>query len=252
MFEQVELVKQNINNIRSFKYLKDSFILVASTSPKQGFLENFSDIYDNYNQISFVQMTWMDGNNDPRMYASNPNQRVSWRQEFLPKRILISMDKCLDLLYTIKSDVVLHLHSDSFWKPTAELQLLKETDWLMNNNGLFVGDLSDEGEDYATKTKTLRQGLHYQPEALLINLRERERLGYKFSKVYDPEGGFQPHNHTCIEAIFGELACFCLNGTNILSYNDIPPPEYYAKVKPRCQRGYHGDWNHLINLPGMQ
>lgn len=252
MFEQSELVRQNIANLRKFSHLGNSLILVVSTSPKEGFLKQFDDLYKNDNNLAFLQMNWMYGNDDPRMYSMNREERIAWRQEFLPKRILTTMDKCLDLLHCIKFDVVMHIHSDSFLKPSAESVFLSEIDWLMRNDGLFAADLSDEGEDFSYKTKSLQPCLHWQPEAMCINLNERERLGYKFSKVYDETSGFIPHNYMSIEAIFGELACYCLNGKNILTYEDIPPDEYCKKVLVRGQRSYHGEYFHLTNFPGMQ
>jgi len=246
-YKQVDLIEKNILNFRNnFSELKYKTIITTSTAPED---PGFGALTNKYDNLVHMQFDAAPGNPDV-IFKSRPQQYPSWRAEFIAPRILLPIQKVLQIASIFKYDSVLHMHSDSFWKPESERQLLNEIDTLLNKNKLFIGDLSAPCEG----CNAIPKGFHFQPEGLLFNVAECHKYGYgiDFWKIWEPESGFISHNWMAIEAFFGQFAHWCLTGKNITAFTDEVDEIYFERVVARCQRDHHGNFAHIYNPPGEQ
>jgi hypothetical protein len=259
-YQQVDKTEQNIKNIReNFDKLKDSLIIVVSTSADEC---GFRDMVQKYDNIAFMHFERAPGNPKNDWYKAHDQEFISWRQKFIPPRVLGSIEVGMSLAYQQGCETVLHIHSDTMCRGSKEDQLLLEIEFVQKNNLLFIGDLSSPCE----AVKALPPMMHWNPEGMLLNLVEcgtydygfeisRETLEYGggFTKLFNgSETKFRSHNYGSIEALFGQYAVYCLTGDNVLSPTDPVPEIYYQKTRARSSRPPHGDFGFLINPGGEQ
>ncbi len=250
-YQQVNLVLRNIKRIR--EEYPDNFnncpIIIVSTS-ETDFFTPYINLYKNVFFIHFDNAPGNDsyvGSYESRILFKN--KEPNWRYEFLPPRILISIQKGLEFATGLTCKYALHLHSDTFWHPKKIINLYREL--IILENYLFIGDLSAPNEISSCKNQVLPPKMHFQPEGLLFNLEKSNEIGFsKFENIWS-DNNFMSHNFGSIEALISQYSIYCLTEKlNIVnSYNDKIPSIYFNVIKIRTIRTYHGKFNSgLVNL----
>lgn len=255
-FEQINLVEENIKRIRTqYKILNNNDIVIVSTSDRD---VGFERLENEYSNVHFIDFPNAPGNkNSSIRNRNNPcGNYISWRHEFLPMRILLSFQKGIQYSWDIGFNKILHLHSDTYFKPEAENKLISYINQL--DYCLMVADTSIEEELNAKILKTLPPTLHLHPEGLLLNLDGCYKCGYGFTfgNIFRKDSNFISHNYSCIAALLSQYLIYCLTGKNITKYDDQLPNEYHKNVYLRENRPYHSGSNGflsgLVNLSGEQ
>jgi hypothetical protein len=251
-YKQIDLVKQNIERIR-FKYqssLKDSPIIVVSTSETP---VGFEELDKQYKNINFIPYPNAPGSIDHKGMPSPDNSKaggyVSWRHEFLPRRILFSIQLAMQVSDFIGVKKIIHLHSDTYIHENYEYKLLNHIKLL--DDYMVLADLALDEE----ASSPLPPLMHWQPEGLMLNLEKCKKCGYgfRFNTLYKGKSWFQTHNWGSLEAILAQAAVKALTGKDILSKNDVIPQEYYDNVYFKDKRTHHGMFpTGLVNIPGGQ
>lgn len=248
-YENTKQVLDNIRHIRNFKELKDSPICVVSTTDKDNIEKEFVNLsYAELVQPLIINI-WKTapGNKDGIKISKIENlNTISWRHKFLPSRILLSMERGINLLRNYKVKYVLHIHSDTFIKNSQ--WIIEETRWL-SRGVLGFGDLClEDNGDYAP------YGVHFHPESLTFNIDECSKLGIlEFSNIfYDFTHQFKHYNFFSIESLMGCWINYCISKNCIMGPQDNCSSEFYDKFWVRCKRPYHGDFEHILNLEGVQ
>jgi hypothetical protein len=251
---QLALVEQNIQRIRNeYKFLNNSPIVVVSTAEQD---PGFAQLYEKYEEVYVIRYPDAPGSTGST-FKSRPNPAgnyISWRHEFLPARILLSLQKgvefCRDV---IGVDKVLHIHSDTHWKASKEQNLVEDISIL--DKAMIIADTSEAEESSSQLSKILPPMMHLHPEGLMLNLSKCSDNGYAFTfdKIFDQKSGFESHNFGSLEALLAQYAIYCLSGKNITKYDDVLPDEYFQNIYFRCCRPYHCETEYgLINLSGTQ
>jgi hypothetical protein len=248
-YQQVELVKRNVTRIRREypELICNAQIIVVSTSQE----DMFSSVLSGYKDVHFIHFNNSPGSEkaDFQSRKNSNNSFLNWRHEFLPPRIMISIQKGLEKALSLGMDSALHLHSDTYWEPKKINGLLDEIQEI--NEILFKGDLSYPNEIASQRKKITPKGIHFQPEGLLFNINFCKEYGFmNFENIWK-DRNFKSHNFGSIEALIGQWAIYCLSNhkKNILNFSDVIPCIYKKLVKVRTVRGYHGKFKSgLINL----
>lgn len=226
-YKQINLVEENIIRIKNYKNLSDSIIVIVTTSEIDIGFKNLEK-YENVFVIEYKDAVPCDG-------ILN-----------LTKRIFNSIQKGMYLMKDLFVDVVLHIHSDTYWDENKENILINNFNDVINNNYLFSGDIDIHCESGAPIPKDI----HFHPEGLIFNMNECIKYNFVFTlgELWD-NNEFKSHNYGSPEALIGQFAIFCLSGENIISLNQTIPEIYFSKVKIRNYRTYHGTFSDgLINL----
>lgn len=248
-YQQVELVERNVIRIRMEypEVIRNAQIIVVSTSEE----DIFSNTLSKYNGVHFIHFDDSPGN-DKTAFTSRKNGDniyLNWRQEFLPPRIMISMQRGLEKALSLGMNSALHLHSDTYWDPQKINVLLKEIDGI--NKILFKGDLSYPNESSSQSKKIIPKGIHFQPEGLLINVNLSNECGFMYFENIWKDKNFRSHNFGSIEALIGQWAIYCISNRekNVHNFRDKIPDLYRKLIKVRTIRAYHGKFKSgLINL----
>ncbi len=248
-FRDEKLTATNVKWIRSGpKPLADAPIYIVYT------YEEPLSFQDSLGENVSVIWNWdVPPNKQCRWYTPPDHAFSNVRQQMLPPRILTSMGIALKFANLDGMDVALHLHSDTFFKHTSFPLLESEAQQLIDEDLLFIGDISTEDEYSQRAVELLPGKLHWHPEALCINVRKAETIGYSSTmEIFLRNNGFITHHEGGSECLVGQYAAWCLDKENIpLGRKDLPPI-YDKSVKVRSYRSYHGEFQHLINIPGIQ
>lgn len=247
-YDQVDLVNDNIFRIRGLYpvELSQCPVIVVSTFEE----DLFSTLLKRFDNTYFIHFKNAPGNPNSNFESLiNPKGNYTdWRAEFLPPRILMSLQKGLKFAHQLNCTSALHLHSDTYWQPGKIKYFQNELKEIKNL--LFIGDLSYQNEKSAFLNRELPFGIHFQPEGLHINIKEAINCGFAdFSYIWNNESLFKTHNYGSIEAIIGQFAHFKLTGLNILNNFDHIKKVFHQRVKIRVVRDYHGSFSYgLVNL----
>lgn len=248
-YEQVELVRQNILNFRnnfSSEVIKRCPIVVVSTTNKIKESTGFEELAEipELRPLTVLVLKNAPGN-EGNLWEPPTQEYINWRHKFLPGRIFYSMQKGFNVLHDMGMNTGLHLHSDTFWKPNAELQLIKEIEQL--EDGLLgIHDLClEDNGNYAPI------GTHVHPEGLLWNITECKKLGIlDIFTCFNRD--FRHYNWGSVESLIGCWYNYKLCGQNIMGPQDELSKRFSYYFESRMFRDYHGDWEHLTNLSGTQ
>ena len=245
--KQMEQVREGIERIRSYSRLGDSPIYVISTAEND---PGFASLTGPLKNVRFFHFKNAPGNLSRSDYVKPVFEFRNWRQEFLPPRILLSIEMGCKNALAHGCDKVVHLHSDSYYKDEDYLrgELEATEDKLLRAEiapNEYSGSNPPDGRHF-------KYPLHFHPESLIINLKEcvKLRIPYalRFSYIY--EGKFVSRHWGGTEALVGQFAMFCLNGKSPLYFEDDLPN--YDKLVVRPVREYHGDFPYFYNGRGNQ
>jgi hypothetical protein len=255
-YQQTDLVEQNIQMIRhGYATLNDCHLVIVSTSEIDCGMKALEYRYPNVEVVEFKDAP---GSSTCTWFERRPNPEVpywSWRHEFLPARILYSMQIGIKRLYSKGIKKMLHLHSDSFWSCEYEQNLVNDINLL--DRYIAIADLSLHEEDHAQCHRLVPEGLHWLPEGIMLHLEKCKAIdfGFGFNHIFDGQTDFYPTNFGMLERLTGSYFHYCLTGKNITTYEDHIDQTYFDSVYFRCKRTYHGDFGPiygLVNLPGIQ
>lgn len=254
-FKQVDKVKQGLDLIRhtyDIDYIRNAPIIIVSTSEEEC---GFTKLIPEYKNTCLIRLKDAPGSPNCNWFIRRNNPEVpywSWRHEFLPARIIYSMQKGIIYADRIGITKLLHLHSDTFWRPDNLNALEKELQLL--DNKYVITDLSLHEEDWTKKHKIVPPKLHWLPEGQLLNLPKCKEIGYgfAFNKIFDLDSSFKATNFGMIERLFGTYFHYCLTGIQINKWEQELSKEYFDGVEFRCERTYHGTFDHILNLSGNQ
>lgn len=239
-YKHPELVESNIKRIReTYNLLNNAPIVVVTTSEEDVGYYNMTKKYNNVYLIEFKDAPPY----EPVWYGTS-DQEPGWNYGIsLSKRIFLSMEKGLDLISQLNSDVCLHLHSDSYWDSNKEKTLYDLMKEVHDKELLFSGDLCVDDLTSSVTKNTL-----FQPEGLIININIAKTYMFnKLSRIWD--GDFNSNNWGSIEMLIGQFAEFCLSGILICNKNTEHSELYKEKIKIRLVRNYHGNFeNGLVNM----
>ncbi len=254
-YRQKDLTEENIKRIRNeYKTsLKDSPIVIVTTSEDDK--ENFGELQEKYPDVYVLHFPNAPGSEGADWFHSKENpagQYISWRHEFLPPRILISLQKAMCFANDMECIKAIHLHSDSYIPASYEEQLIK--DIYLLDTVMIIADVSEDDEASAAANKVIPPMMHLHIEGLMLNLTKCLECGYgfTFSNIFDKNSGFQSHNYGSIEALLAQYAIYCLSGVGINKFDQELPKEYFQNVYFRMCRQYHGCWDQIVNLHGKQ
>jgi len=249
-YEDTHGIKRNIRFIRKkYKELTGVAIIIVSTSDNPSIF-NFLKTYPN---VYFIPFTDAPGSKNNTSYKSRDNGGPywGWHSEFLPPRILMSIELGLKKAIELNKKICFHIHADTYWRPAKIKNLINEMSVLIDQNLLMIADMSVQNEVSARNHNGPRY-IAYQPEGMLLNIAECQRTGYgiTFSKIFDEKSGFVSQNYGCIEILIGQYAIYCLSKKNITKQTDVLPKIYDEKVRTRMSRDYHGYFKSgLRNIP---
>jgi len=241
-YRQLEYTCMNINQIRSLKNFKYSPIFVVSTCEDPGF-RVLEKSFKNVHVIEYRNAP----NEDNWFFL--PTIQDSWRNRFLPPRILFSIQNGIRLSFCHGINRLIHLHSDTYWEIEKENSLIDIFEELTDYS--IIGDLSCNEEN----TNTTPKGVCLHPEGLFFNLERcfKHGYGFHFWKIFKEELGFKTHNYGAIEPLLGQSLHWFLTDKNILTKDDKIEELYTKELKIIMKRDYHGIFDHgLVNLPGKQ
>lgn len=250
-YQQVKLTRENIVNFRNnFKgFASQCPIVVVTTSESDVGFKKLEDEFENVYVIEFKNSP---GSSNCKWYTfKDPNNKpISWVHEFLPPRILMSIEKGLKMGLELGCNKVLHLHSDTSWQVSHEKNLNDSFDML--DEYMLMGDRSIKD----CNSGPLPYGLHFHPEGLFFNLKkckEYNNYGLSYSKIFSLDSSFRSHNYYAPSALIGQYALWCITNQNIIDTSIDIPDEYWGNVKIIFERDYHGTFNHgITNRSGKQ
>jgi hypothetical protein len=239
-YKHPDLVENNIRRIRdTYTLLNNCPIVVVTTSEEDVGFYNMVKKYKDVHLIEFKDAPPY----EPIWYGTS-DQIAGWNYGIsLSKRIFLSIEKGLNLIDELNSDVCLHLHSDSFWETGKEKILYNLMKEVYDKKLLFSGDLCIDDLNSSITKNTL-----FQPEGLIINVETAKKYNFnRLSRIW--EGDFNSNNWGSIEMLIGQFAEFCLSGILICDKNTKHSEIYEEKVKIRLTRTYHGFFeNGLVNI----
>ena len=112
-YQQVELVERNLKRIR-YEYPEEicnSPVIIVTTSEISLF-DHLVNIYSNTYVINFKNAPGNASQIEHFQSRKNPaGDYLNWRQEFLPPRILISIQNGLEKAIELQCEFAFHLHS---------------------------------------------------------------------------------------------------------------------------------------------
>ena len=224
-YKQLDLCNNTINMIRKdYGALRNSPIVIITTSEEDIGFKKLENINDNIFVIEYKDAPPY----EPINYLGRNHYGVN-----LSKRILISLQIGIEKLSELHTDVILHLHSDTYWQSDKIDFLVNYLKDVHENKLLFSGDLS-----VLDLNSPVSNDIHFEPEGLIINVNEATKYGFtKFENIW--AGEFNTHNFGSIEAMIGQFAVWCLSKQTILSKDPLPSI-YREKVKIRSMRECHG------------
>lgn len=244
-FENVEQTLQNIRHIRGFPRLDRSQICVVSTTENESVIDRFNNLlYTEGLQPLIIKVIKEAPGNSTNPWEPPKQDYISWRHKWLGPRILKSFDVGFNLLYESGVDVALHLHSDTFWKPDAETQLIEEIEHIKPNSYKCAGywDLCIEDNGL---------GLHPHPEGQVLDIGFLKHMGIlPFSDCYKDDN-FVHWNWGSVESLIANWCHYKLTNRCLEEF-EKPKQIFLNMFKVRMTRPYHGDWSHLVNLGGVQ
>ena len=249
-YENVEQTLSNIKHLRSFLNWP---IVVVSTSHKPEIIDAFNNLQ--YTQgVQPLLVKCIDAPGNPNYEWASPKiahtdngeveqKYVSWRHEFIPPRIFLSMQIGFNLLLEMGCNIALHLHSDTFWNNTPEaLKQLEEECNEVYRARAMIWDLCIEDSG---------NNIHPHPEAIIADLEFlREKGILNLFGIYS--GGFEHYNWGSPESLLGSWCYFNFFDKPILSPNQETRITFRDYFKARCKREYHGQFTHITNIAGTQ
>lgn len=243
-FENVEQTLQNIRHIRGYPRLGKSQICVVSTTENQQVIDKFNSLlYTEGLQPLILKIIRDTPGNSTNPWEPPKQDYINWRHKWLPPRILKSFDVGFNLLYESGIDVALHLHSDTFWHNTyeAETKLMVEAE---KSYEAYAGYW-----DLCIEDNWL--GVHPHPEGILIDIGFFKHMGIlPFFNCYgDPN--FVHWNWGSPESLIANWCHYKITGI-CLKEHEKPKQIFLNMFRARMSRTYHGNWDHLVNLEGVQ
>jgi hypothetical protein len=241
-YRQRGMTEAQIQLLRSYDFLNDSWILVVSTSEVDLEFKALESIYDKVKVVEFFDAP----GNVPGFGWDGFN-----KDTYLPCRILHSLEKCFEFGLQNGLRKFIHTHSDTF---------CLDTNWIKSridalDRCLVAADLSYHDEANAQLYKTSPQGVHIHPTPIGFNIPKCANIGYNnFSHIYKNNSRFGSHTYTGTEGLLGAWLHYCLTGRNILGFEDTLDPRYIEAVNFSQLRSYHGFYraSGILNLPGKQ
>ena len=248
-YDQTDLVEANIKRIQNeYKTLNNCKIIVVSTHPQDvmRYLEKYKGV---------IVICFGDAPGNPSVdwkSLSRNGGYISWRHEFLPARIMNSIEKGLKRANHIKAKYLLHLHGDSYYPADKEDKILADIAKIKNATALIDLNANEELPNLAGRY--IGKGLHFLPENMLFNVKKCFDIGYgfRFSTIWEDGSKFATHDSGSIEAMLGQFAYFCLTGKNSLKGGDVLDDIFYREFIVREIRDHHsknGFASGLVNLP---
>lgn len=233
--------KQWENCIRQIKSIPNGIpiIIVSTAEDCSIFYDNMGDYFTDSN-VFFIPLEDSPGNPKCNWWISPPRRELypSFRAEFLPPRILYSMEFGFKKAIEIGCEFALHIHSDIFKDYTLIDQEIERT-----KDKVALIDCNSHEELEPKRGSYIGCGTHWMPENQLINLKKAQEIGYiNLSKIYDKNTNFRYHDPSCIEGLFGLWAYYCLTGKNAITPKEILDPIFYDQFQVRCIRNHHGDF----------
>ena len=244
-YKQLRLTEQNVLNIRNnYNHLNSCPIIIVSTSEEDIGFDSISEKHDNIYVIKFFDAP---GSLKNSWYNFKPHEYNCWRGNFLPPRILMSIEKALVLARSLGMKKALHLHSDTMWDANREDFLLEAIEKLDNYTLMGDAHSRDDGDP-----------LYVHPEGLFFNIEKCYDCGYgfTFSSIFKDDSAFKIDNYHGTEASVALYLAWCLTGKNIYitkKNKHLIPDEYKKEFSINLYRGWHGAFPHgMINLPQEQ
>lgn len=254
-FENVSQVLENVRYIRkNFKEINKCQIVVISTTDKEEVKNRFTNLlYTEGLQPIIVKVLDNVPGNAGIKWKNREQSYISWRHEFIGPRVLRSMQEGFYLLLDAGVNYALHLHSDTTWKAEQEELLLKEINEVKNIYGIV--DLCEEDN-----LDVLPIGFHWHPEGMVLNIKALDIFrALDWSKAFEKEDysksgyeEFSSHNYGSPEANLAQWVHYKMFGRCINHNRDLPDPRFYQRFRFRMTRPYHGDFEHIVNLEGVQ
>lgn len=242
-YENVEQTLQNILHIRkNFTSINKCQIVVISTTEKQSVKEAFTNLLyrEGLQPLIVKVLDNVPGNPGCNWERPEWETAINWRHRYLGGRIFKSLSVGWNLLYDLDIEIVYHLHSDSFIKPQYEPQLLNEI-YDLQHDFMGIWDICIED------TGNLN---HIHPEGMNLNIQKcREN---NILDIFDCFNcSYKTWNPGSIEAVIGTFVNYCLCGRSV-KIDEECSQLYYQEFVVRTKRSYHGDFEHIINLGGVQ
>ena len=241
-YENVEQSLQNILHIRkNFNSINKCQIVVISTTEKPEVRQQFTNLLYREGLQPLIVKVLDNVPGNPGVCWQPPEQVYnSWRHKWLPIRIFKSLSAGFNLLYEVGIEVGLHLHSDTFLKSEYEERLLDE-----------ITDIQKDCLGYWDLCIEDHTGVHVHPEGMAWFLPKCKELG-----ILDiPNCFYQKHyrhwNWASTESLIGTWCNYRLCAQNI-GIDERGCQNFYNEFKVRTKRPYHGDFEHIINLGGVQ
>lgn len=246
-YQQLELTRDNVDRIRNqYKVLKDVPIIIVSNSQEEC---GFNSIVEQYENIYYLHQTDAPYN--------NPGY-ITYRDHYynIIPRVFMAMQRGSEIAESIGLDIIVHIHSDTYYKPEYEQILLNTFNEC--KDFMVICDLSQCMIDIIDRDTP--HCLAWHPESMFINIKRCRELGYIFcfedflSGKYD----FDLLNYTTIETIFGEIALNIVTGRTVKDIRssqdrDEVLRDFQKFFKIGLTRYPHGDFpNGLVNLHGQQ
>ena len=242
-YKNLSMIKQSVERIRSYKELGKSLIYIISTSEEHFGLEDLTD----YKNKIFAE-TWLDAPGNPySTYKSKPNSipYLNFRHEFLPPRILLSLQKGIEWTRDHNIEKVCHIHPDGYFKnekmPIERFERLDQYTMI--------------GDGCSQDVNTIDHRLFFHPENLFLNIEDLYGIHHTFDEVFlysDKETSFRSHNYSSVESLVGNYLHYSICNRSILTIDDPIDRCYLNSILIDVVRPYHGDFGDFINLPGIQ
>lgn len=234
----------NIRHIRSIPQLEKIPICVVSTAYEDNIVNAFNCFQYRLNIQPIITKVLLDAPGNPISVWEPPKQDyISWRHKWLPPRILKSLDIGFFLLNNIGLETILHIHADSFIQKDYVPQLIEEANQVFESFG-GIWDLCME-DNLGPKNS------HPHPEGILFDIDFLKNSNIlPFSNCYT-DSDFIHWNWGSPESLIANWIHYKLTG-RVLKQDSETSEVYNDTFRVRCKRDYHGTFDHLINLPGVQ
>jgi len=245
-YENVEQTLQNIKHIRkNFSRINKCQIVVISTTEKPQIRQQFTNLlyHEGLQPLIVKVLDNVPGNPGVEWERPEWETAINWRHRYLGGRIFKSLSVGWNILYDLGIKTCLHLHSDSFINQGYENNLLIEIE---NIGNAYLGYWDICNEDTG--------GLnHIHPEGILIDLASCKNYGILDIFECFKHPAFQVWNWGSIEALIGCWFNFKIDDkAKNIGIDDVCCKRYYEVFQVRCQRMYHGVFDHIVNLGGVQ